>query len=549
MVGLGARDDRALHRRNGHLVPAGTEAERYSTPEMITVEQRVLASVARRQAARAGIADPDAVGRRVGSPPDDLGRTGSHGARPVPSGAGVDLVEGVAGSGKTFAFAAAHDAWTASGFTVSGVCLAAKTARRLEDNTGIPSTTVDALLMKLLRSRLEPSDVVVVDEAAMVGTRKLERLLAHAEGAGAKVVLIGDPCQLPEIDAGGAFAGLARRFGAFELTENRRQHHAWERAALGQLRDGNPDLAIDAFVDHDRIHIADTVDQLSAHLVDDWWTARQNGERRAHVRTHPPPRRRAQPPGPPAPDRRRPAHRARGADRRPRLRRRRPVLALRNDRRVGILNGDTAVITGIDPERREITVAQRARASAHPVRLRRAVAHPRLRHHHPQSPRRDRRPHLRPRRRHRDAPTPLHLALPRPHQQRPVHDHRGLAHRDPPRPRTRDRPDRRAPRRRASRRSPAPRPRQRRRPLHPHRGPARRRTPAVEDPRLRTTRPQPTPPEGDRPDPRSATRARRRHRAPRCDRVAARGHGANWEADSTPGPVPGSRISATGTRT
>ncbi len=49
------------------------------------------------------------------------------------SGAGVDLVEGVAGSGKTFALAAAHEAWTASGFTVSGVCLAAKTARRLED--------------------------------------------------------------------------------------------------------------------------------------------------------------------------------------------------------------------------------------------------------------------------------------------------------------------------------------------------------------------------------------------------------------------------------
>ena len=240
------------------------------------------------------------------------------------SGAGVDLVEGVAGSGKTFALAAARDAWTESGFTVSGVCLAAKTARRLEDSTGIPSTTVDALLMKLLRSRLEPSDVVVVDEAAMVGTRKLERLLAHAEGAGAKVVLIGDPCQLPEIDAGGAFAGLARRFGAFELTENRRQHQPWERAALGQLRDGNPDLAIDAFIDRDRIHIADTVDQLSDTLVDHWWTARQNGEdalmcapTRRHVdQLNHLARQRL--------DRSRPAHRGRGADRRPGVRRRRP---------------------------------------------------------------------------------------------------------------------------------------------------------------------------------------------------------------------------------
>ncbi len=72
----------------------------------------------------------------------------------------------------------------------------------------------------------------MVDEAAMVGTRKLLRLLDHAERAGAKVVLVGDPCQLPEIDAGGAFKGLAERLEPAMLAENRRQHEPWERAAL-----------------------------------------------------------------------------------------------------------------------------------------------------------------------------------------------------------------------------------------------------------------------------------------------------------------------------
>ena len=115
--------------------------------------------------------------------------------------------------------------------------------------------------------------MVVVDEAAMVGTRKLERLLAHAEAGGAKVVLIGDPCQLPEIEAGGAFAGLTRRLGAVELTDNRRQHEAWERAALGQLRNGDSDRGIEAFLDHDRIHLADQPGDLHRQLVDDWWTA------------------------------------------------------------------------------------------------------------------------------------------------------------------------------------------------------------------------------------------------------------------------------------
>jgi conjugative relaxase-like TrwC/TraI family protein len=329
VLGIGAQGDRALQRRDGHLVPAGREAERYSTPEMITVEQRVLANVARRRSWGAGIAEPDALG------------------------AGVDLVEGVAGSGKSFALAAAREAWTASGFTVSGVCLAAKTARRLEESTGIPSTTLDALLMRLLRSRLEACDVVVV-VAAMVGTRKLECLLAYAEGAGTKVVLIGDPCQLPEIDAGGAFVGLARRFGAFELTDNRRQYERWERAALGQLRHGNPDLAIDAFLDRDRIHVADTGDELTQDLVNHWWSARENGEDALMC----------------APTRRHVdglnqlgRHRLAAAGQLPGAGQRigdrefavgDQILALRNDGRIGVLNGDSAVIVRLDSHRQEI---------------------------------------------------------------------------------------------------------------------------------------------------------------------------------------------------
>lgn len=39
----------------------------------------------------------------------------------------------------------------------------------------------------------------------MVGTRKLLRLAEHTMAARTKFVLIGDPCQLPEIEAGGAF--------------------------------------------------------------------------------------------------------------------------------------------------------------------------------------------------------------------------------------------------------------------------------------------------------------------------------------------------------
>jgi hypothetical protein len=259
---------------------------------------------------------------------------------------------------------------------VSGACLAAKTARRLQNDTGIPSTTLDLLLKRITDAPLGPSDVVVVDEAAMVGTRKLERLLAHAELAGAKVVLIGDPCQLPEIEAGGAFAGIARRFGAVELTDNRRQHHAWERDALADLRNGDPDLAIDDFVDHDRVHLADTVADLRADLVAAWWQAVCDHK---HALMCAPTRRQVDDLNILARRRLRACGEIHGEDHR--IGRRDyaigdRVLGLRNDRRLGILNGDEATIARIDPNRRELTVI----AGAGAVRLPYAYAEEHLTH-------------------------------------------------------------------------------------------------------------------------------------------------------------------------
>src|SRR5580658_2564887 len=124
------------------------------------------------------------------------------------SGDGAQVVVGRAGAGKTFALDGARAVWEAAGHPVVGTALAARAAAELQAGAGIPSTTVDRLLADLERpgptSGLAYRSVVVVDEAAMVGTRKLARLLTAAERAHAKVVLVGDPRQLPEIDAGGA---------------------------------------------------------------------------------------------------------------------------------------------------------------------------------------------------------------------------------------------------------------------------------------------------------------------------------------------------------
>ncbi len=191
------------------------------------------------------------------------------------SGAGVDIVEGVAGAGKTFALAAARDAWETSGYGVIGCSLAARAAKQLQDDAGIPAATIDRLLAGIARHQTALDDTtVLIIEAAMVGTRKLARLLDHAEAAGAKVVLVGDPCQLPEIDAGGAFRGLRARLGARYLVDNRRQTDAWERDALAELRAGNPDRAVDAYLEHGRVHHAASDSEARELLVAEWMNAR-----------------------------------------------------------------------------------------------------------------------------------------------------------------------------------------------------------------------------------------------------------------------------------
>jgi hypothetical protein len=117
----------------------------------------------------------------------------------------------------------------------------------------------------------------VVDEAAMVATRKLAPLLEHAKRAGAKVVLVGDDRQFASIQAGGGFRALRLRLGASELTINRRQVQAWEQRAIDDVRAGNLEQAIAAYVEHDRIRAFEARDDRDRALVNDWWQAHEAG--------------------------------------------------------------------------------------------------------------------------------------------------------------------------------------------------------------------------------------------------------------------------------
>ena len=195
-------------------------------------------------------------------------------------GAGVAVVVGRAGSGKTWALGLAREAFELDGYTVLGAAPTGIATVGLADEGFTDARTVDRLLLELQAGRMELDSrtVLVVDEAAMVPTRKLSPLLGYAERARAKVVLVGDDRQFTSIAAGGGFRALRLRLGASELTVNRRQVEAWEQRAIDDVRAGNLEPAIAAYAEHDRIKAFEARDDRDRALVSDWWQANEAGE-------------------------------------------------------------------------------------------------------------------------------------------------------------------------------------------------------------------------------------------------------------------------------
>jgi conjugative relaxase-like TrwC/TraI family protein len=270
------------------------EERRWSTPELLGVEERLVAAAVNRSRERAGVVAPEAVREALAAHPT-LGADQAGLVRDVClDGAGVRVVVGRPGTGKTYTLGVARHAFQLGGYRVlaaapTGIATVSLDAEGFEE-----VATVDRLLVDLDRDHhrgaaragrlgadrplLDARTVLVVDEAGMVGSRKLARLLDHAHQARAKVVLVGDDRQLAAIDAGGGFRALRLRLGASELVENRRQLHAWQREAIELVRQGQVEEAVSLYQAHDRVVAAQSKQELTVALLNDWWQAYKEAE-------------------------------------------------------------------------------------------------------------------------------------------------------------------------------------------------------------------------------------------------------------------------------
>jgi conjugative relaxase-like TrwC/TraI family protein len=214
----------------------------FTTRDLVQCERGLVTAALSRADERAGVLDGEAVARLLAQD----GRALSAEQRAVigavvTGGGGVEVIQALAGTGKTQVACIIGELYQRAGFEVLGVAPTGRAARELSER-GVGARTLERLLIDIeqLEGELPRRCVVIFDEAGMAPTRSSARLFGIAQRAGAKLIAIGDPGQLASVQAGGWLGFLSLKLGSLRLSEVMRQRDPAERRALAALHDGRP---------------------------------------------------------------------------------------------------------------------------------------------------------------------------------------------------------------------------------------------------------------------------------------------------------------------
>ena len=259
-----------LVKSQSNIVKLGLDdkqQERFSTQEMLSLESKMLEQanilVAKQQHA---ITRDDSI-KHIGLTSEQQVAF-AH----ITKSGDLKCLIGYAGTGKSYLLGAARRAWEHQGFRVQGITLSGKAAESLEAGSGINSRTLASRSYYWDRSEqlLTSQDVVVVDEAGMLGSRQLARIIDETMQAGAKVVLVGDPQQLQAIEAGAAFRAISDRVGYVELTEIRRQQEKWQQQATKEFATGKVRQALNRYTRAHHVHELATKELAKSSMINLW---------------------------------------------------------------------------------------------------------------------------------------------------------------------------------------------------------------------------------------------------------------------------------------
>jgi conjugative relaxase-like TrwC/TraI family protein len=264
-------------------ISEGMKELRFTTRRIWELERRALATAERMRSQGVAPAGELIAARVIRSRPTLKVDQREMVRRLLSSAEGVTVVIGEAGTGKTYAIVAAAEGWAQAGIELRAAAPTWRAANVMRSE-GLSATSIVSLLGELDRAAragtegLADGSVLLVDEAGMVDSATLARLIAHADGAGAKLVLVGDPQQLGEIEGGGLFAALAERTEPIYLDQVIRHHHETDREAAKRIREGEGREALSLYRSEERVVVAPNADARREAMVRDWQEAFAGGE-------------------------------------------------------------------------------------------------------------------------------------------------------------------------------------------------------------------------------------------------------------------------------
>ncbi|MBW8060539.1 MAG: relaxase domain-containing protein [Solirubrobacterales bacterium] len=259
------------------------KGERFTTQHIWELERTALDTAAKMRAEGPGAAGELVATRVIGKRPTLKDDQREMVRRLLVDSEGVVVVIGEAGTGKSYATAAAAEGWGDAGMELRAGAPTWRAANVLRAE-GLPASSVASLLADLDRAArassaaLPRGSVLLIDEAGMVDSATLARLIAHANAAEAKLVLIGDPEQLGEIEAGGLFRAVSDRPAPIYLDEVIRHQHEAERQGAKLIREGEGAEAIDLYRSEERVVVAANPQLRREAMVADWHEAFAGGE-------------------------------------------------------------------------------------------------------------------------------------------------------------------------------------------------------------------------------------------------------------------------------
>lgn len=233
---------------------------------------------------------------------DYLNEEQRNAVKTLTSDRNLSILIGKAGAGKTTTMKAVAEIYKDGGARVIGMSLSAVASENLGREANIESGTIAswmhqrrlfeearekflsfneilaegmlkqldwyAQLKNFEKTDLKSSDVIIVDEAGMVGTHDWHDILEFAGKTGAKIIAIGDDNQIKPISSGDCFrAVLSNLNDVGHLDEIRRQNADWQKEASVEFSKLNTAKALSIYEHHGKIHEMTDVKQIAEKFL------------------------------------------------------------------------------------------------------------------------------------------------------------------------------------------------------------------------------------------------------------------------------------------